>query len=94
MPDAVSIKPRFIPDEALLSRDDSGGMEYEPYTAAFGDGGHVTGAKKHLSVSGGREDAVTGDEESDGPAPKGSTSVGRGVGDNSKNAKRVNQRDG
>lgn len=79
MADAATMKPKFIPDDALLPRDDSGGMEFEPYTMAWGDGGKVTGAKAHLSVSGGKDDAMTKDEESDGPAPKALKSIGRGV---------------
>lgn len=63
--DAAYITPRFIPDYELLGRDDSGGPEFNPYNAQFGDGGFVTGAKAHLSASGGRDDGMNGDEESD-----------------------------
>jgi hypothetical protein len=52
--DAAYIKPKFIPNEELLGRDDSGGPDFDPYTAQFGDGGYVTGgAKSYLSASGG-----------------------------------------
>jgi hypothetical protein len=52
--DAAEMKPRLMPDYVLLGRDDSGGPEWQPRTAQFGDGGFVTGgAKAHLSVSGG-----------------------------------------
>jgi hypothetical protein len=61
--DAAEMKPRLIPDEELLPRDDSGGPNFQPYTQAFGDGGRVTGAKKHLSVTGGEDDPVVGDEQ-------------------------------
>jgi hypothetical protein len=92
MADAATMKPRFIPDEALLGRDDSGGPEYDPYTAAFGDGGKITGAKAHLSVHGGKDDPVEGDEESDFHGL--GVTKGRGQGDSKKNPKRTNQRDG
>lgn len=87
MGDAATMKPKFLPDVALMGRDDSGGMEYEPYTAQFGDGGKVTGAKAHLSVSGGSDDAKTGDELSDGPPAGGLTNTGRGVGDSKRTPK-------
>lgn len=63
--DASYIKPRLIPDNELLGRDDSGGPEWDPYTAQFGDGGYVTGEKAHLSPRGGRDDPELEDEESD-----------------------------
>lgn len=49
--DAAEISPKFIPDDELLPRDDSGGPGFEPYTAKFGDGGRVTGPKAHLSAN-------------------------------------------
>jgi hypothetical protein len=62
--DAATMKPRLIPDYQLLPRDDSGGGDYQPYTAQFGDGGFNSGgAKRHLSVSGGDEDKLEGDEQ-------------------------------
>lgn len=54
--DAAEMKPRLIPDDKLLPRDDSGGPGFDPYTAEFDDGGRVTGAKSHLSVGGGKKD--------------------------------------
>lgn len=63
--DAASIKPKLIPDYELQGRDDSGGPEFDPYTQSFGDGGRVTGAKAHLSASGGSDDKMDGDEQSD-----------------------------
>lgn len=60
--DAAYIKPKFIPDDELLPRDDSGGPDWEPRTAMFGDGGDVTGAKAHLSARGGEGDREEGDE--------------------------------
>lgn len=48
--DASYIEPRLIDDDDLLPRDNSGGRGFEPYTAKFGDGGRVTGAKGHLSA--------------------------------------------
>lgn len=62
--DAATMKPRFIPDYELLGRDDSGGPDWQPRTAVFGDGGDVTGAKAHLSVSGGKDDPKEGTEQS------------------------------
>lgn len=61
--DAASIKPKLIPDFELLPRDDSGGPEYQPYTAEFGDGGFVHGEKAHLSAHGGKDDMDDGDEQ-------------------------------
>ena len=62
---AAYVEPFLIPDDELLGRDDSGGPEFEPYTAEFGDGGYITGgAKAHLSPRGGKEEPKLGDEES------------------------------
>lgn len=63
MADAASMKPKFIPDAFLLGRDDSGGFNYQPYTGQWGDGGFTTGDKKHLSVSGGTDPEIVGDEQ-------------------------------
>lgn len=56
--DAAEIAPKFVPADALLPRDDSGGIDFENTsknrTAEFGDGGKVTGAKSHLSANGGK----------------------------------------
>jgi hypothetical protein len=54
--DAAEITPKLVPDDELLPRDDSGGPDWEPYNMQFGDGGRVTGAKTHLSASGGGDD--------------------------------------
>lgn len=51
--DAADMDPRFVPDDALLPRDNSGGPGFDPYNGTFGDGGRVTGAKSYLSVPGG-----------------------------------------
>lgn len=61
--DASYIEPRLIPDYELLGRDDSGGPDWQPRTAEFGDGGMVTGAKKHLSARGGEDDELVGTEQ-------------------------------
>jgi len=61
--DAAYIKPKFVPNYELLARDDSGGPDYQPYTASFGDGGEVTGEKAHLSAHGGASDPDDGDEQ-------------------------------
>lgn len=50
--DAASIDPKFVPTEELLPRDNSGGFDFKPRTADFGDGGKVTGPKSALSASG------------------------------------------
>lgn len=64
--DAAEIKPKFVPDYELQGRDDSGGPDFNPYTAQFDDGGHVTGGDKaHLSATGGKEAPKEGTEESD-----------------------------
>ena len=69
--DAAYIAPRFIPDYELLGRDDSGGPEFNSYTAQFGDGGYVTGDKAHLSAKGGKDDAMNDDEQADDLRAKG-----------------------
>ena len=61
--DASYIEPRLIPDYELLGRDDSGGPDFQPRTAQFGDGGEITGAKKHLSARGGEDDELSGTEQ-------------------------------
>jgi len=61
--DASYMEPRLIPDYELLPRDDSGGPEWDAYCQQFGDGGFVTGDKAHLSVTGGRDDKINGDEQ-------------------------------
>lgn len=48
--DAAEIKPKLIPDDQLLPRDNSGGLDYTPHTAEWDDGGKVIGAKSHLSA--------------------------------------------
>lgn len=63
--DAAYITPRLIPDFQLQGRDDSGGPEYQEYTASFGDGGFVMGDKAHLSAHGGSDDAMNDDEIGD-----------------------------
>ncbi len=67
--DAAYIKPKFVPSDALVGRDDSGGYDWsDNYTGQFGDGGKVTGgAKSYLSASGGSTPAFKGGEESDAP---------------------------
>lgn len=59
--DASYIEPRLMPDQELLPRDDSGGPDYQPRTAQWGDGGYVMGAKAHLSARGGKDDALDDD---------------------------------
>lgn len=62
--DAAEMKPRLIPDYELLPRDDSGGPDYQPHAAQFGEGGFVAGGdKKHLSVSGGKGDDLDGTQQ-------------------------------
>lgn len=61
--DAAYIKPKLIPDYELLPRDDSGGPEWDPYTAQFGDGEFKTGEKAHLSARGGSDDELDDDEQ-------------------------------
>lgn len=50
MADAAEIKPKFVPVDALMPRDNSGGRGFDPYTAEFDDGGRVTGPKSYLSA--------------------------------------------
>ena len=61
--DAAYIKPRFIPDDELHARDDSGGPGFKSPTADFGDGGRVTGPKAHLNAKGGSDKNDTGDDD-------------------------------
>lgn len=62
--DAAEMKPRLIPDYELLPRDDSGGLDFQPYNAQWGDAGFVQGGDKaHLSVSGGKDDPLDGSEQ-------------------------------
>lgn len=53
--DAAGIKPKLIPNYELMARDDSGGPDWNPRTAEFGDGGYVVGQeeKGHLSAKDG-----------------------------------------
>jgi len=51
--DAADITPKFVPEDELLPRDNSGGLGFKPYNAKFGDGGRVTGPKSALSAGGG-----------------------------------------
>lgn len=58
MADAATIKPKLVPLDNLMPRDNSGGPGFDPYTAEWDDGGRVTGPKSHLSAGkggGGRE---------------------------------------
>lgn len=65
--DAAYIKPKFVPNTNLTARDDSGGPEYDPRTAQFGDGYEKEGEKSHLSASGGKSDPILGTELDDKP---------------------------
>jgi len=49
--DAAEISPKLIPDDELLPRDNSGGLDFTPYTQEWGDGGKITGGPKpHLAT--------------------------------------------
>jgi hypothetical protein len=78
--DASYIEPKLIPDYELLPRDDSGGPEWDPYTAEFADGGYVTGDKSHLSARGGKDDDASegGDEQSQAYRKGGAEAVAGG----------------
>lgn len=78
--DAAYIKPKMIPDYELLPRDDSGGPEWDPYTAEFGDGGYITGDKAHLSARGGRDDEENEDEQDERYRRGSAKSVDKGNG--------------
>lgn len=71
--DAAYIKPKLIPNYELMARDDSGGPDWDPHTAQFGDGGFVTGGneKGHISASGGGQHDKEGTELSDKPRTAG-----------------------
>lgn len=49
--DAAYIEPKFVPNYQLLARDDSGGPDWDPYSATFGDGQEKRGDKAHLSAN-------------------------------------------
>lgn len=76
--DAATIKPKLVPDYELLPRDDSGGPDYEGYTAEFGDSGFVQGAKAHLSAHGGSDDAEEQDEVSEAPRSRAANKADKG----------------
>lgn len=48
MKDAAEIKPKFVPTDALLPRDNSGGPDFKPKTAEFGNH-EKTGTKDYLT---------------------------------------------
>jgi len=53
MADAATIKPKFVPDNKLLPRDNSGGLDASEFqkTAQWDDGGRVVGeSKPHLGA--------------------------------------------
>lgn len=79
--DAAGIKPKLIPNYELMARDDSGGPEYDPHTAQFGDGGYVTGGdeKGHISAKGGTQHDAEGTELSDKPRTRGADNVSGAV---------------
>lgn len=79
--DAAYIKPKLVPDYELLPRDDSGGPEWDPYSAQFGDGDYKTGVKSHLSAKGGKEDPLSGDEQDVQKRRGSAKSVNRGGSD-------------
>lgn len=55
--DAAEITPKFVPDDSLLARDNSGGLDYTPRTAEWDDGGEPVGPKGYLSANGGGKGA-------------------------------------
>lgn len=62
--DAAYMTPKLIPDEELRARDNSGGIDFRPYTAEWDDGGRITGGPKpHLSTSSDGEGEEDGDED-------------------------------
>lgn len=69
--DAAEISPKFVPDDELLARDNSGGIDFgATYTAHFDDGGRVTGPKGHLSANGGGSGSTKGDQKRPNSGPK------------------------
>lgn len=52
--DAAEIKPKFVPNDELMARDNSG--DPNPRSAEFGDGGKVTGPKAALSAGSSSKD--------------------------------------
>lgn len=65
--DAAGIKPKLIPNYELMARDDSGGPDWDPHTAEFGDGGFVVGEdeKEHLTAKNGGKHEREGTELAD-----------------------------
>ena len=74
--DAAYMKPRFVPNDKLQPRDDSGGPEDSPYTAAFGDGGFVTGEKSHLTTGMIDDNEMDLDMQTSQPRAKGAMKGG------------------
>ncbi len=69
--DAAEITPKLIPDDELLARDNSGGIDFgATYTAQWGDGGRVTGPKGHLSAGSGGSSSTSGDQKRPNSGPK------------------------
>lgn len=48
--DAATMKPRMVPADELMPRDNSGGPGFKKMSGDFGDGGKVQGPKPALSV--------------------------------------------
>lgn len=71
--DAAGIKPKLIPNYELMARDDSGGPDWDPHTAEFGDGGFVVGQdeKGHISAGDSGQHAREGTQLSDKPRTAG-----------------------
>lgn len=53
--DAAEITPKFVPDDSLRTRDNSGGIDMESLNHSVGwdEGGRVIGPKAYLSAGGG-----------------------------------------
>lgn len=47
--DAATMKPRMLPDDELMPRDNSGGPGFKKMTGEFGSGGKVQGPKSSLT---------------------------------------------
>lgn len=60
--DAAEIKPKFVPDERLVTRDNSGGPGFKTHHGQWDDGGYVHGgSKSYLSATGGKGGSSKGD---------------------------------
>lgn len=54
--DAAEISPKFVPNDALRPRDNSGGRDMKSleHSTDWDEGGQIVGSKSYLSAGGGK----------------------------------------